>query len=336
MKPLKLSICNYFHNNEHSLPNFFASLERELKSGNVNRESVEVILYDNASTDESSRLAQQICQKIEQAKYFSAVNKVSAEQSLQKAFSFCSGEYVWLIGDDYLYNGALEKVLSALNQKAPDILIANSLLYRSCQSITERNFQNRLDDFPTLTSKLRALGHSYNHFFISNYIGKRQIIQQIANESATQWPHCETLIRYLDSENNKLEIIQSQPIVIESESRWYADPSYCLDARAETLLELVRLDQIPTNAFASRLVQQQAVILFIANFIYLKMGNQLKSYKKLKSRYGWSVKQILALAFRKTAFRFKMFVALALSDPESAKDVLKTKVKDMVTSSSPQ
>jgi glycosyltransferase involved in cell wall biosynthesis len=312
------------------MPAFFSSLEREVQYLGENKNKIEVVLFNNASTDNSPKLAQEFSNKAKYSKFFSSNDKVSAEKSLQQAVSFCLGDYVWLIGDDYLYNNALGTVVRTINEKQPDILIVNSLLYRSNEAITDRHYQNRLDNFPSLTSKLRALGSSYNHFFISNFIAKRHIVHDIAENSTSQWPHSETLIRYLDCGNDKLEIIQSTPIVIESESRWYSDASYCLETRANTLLELVQLANIPTIQSASQLVQEQANVLFISNFIYLKLGDKWKIYQQLRQKYDWSIKQIIWLAFRKIVFRLRMFTSLTLVDPEAAKNVILGKTKSLI------
>lgn len=80
-------------------------------------EEVEIVISDNASTDQTPEIIREYQNKYSFIKYFRNEENLGADRNFDLAVRRSTGEYVWLFSDDdSLRSGAIKKVLSVLKQ----------------------------------------------------------------------------------------------------------------------------------------------------------------------------------------------------------------------------
>lgn len=112
-KPL-LSICIPTYNRALMIKEAIDSILAQVDERVMN--SLEIIVSDNASTDETRLIISNIVKKAKIIiKYFENEENIGPEANFLLAVERASGQYVWLLGsDDLLADGALKNILNAL------------------------------------------------------------------------------------------------------------------------------------------------------------------------------------------------------------------------------
>lgn len=113
----KLSICIPTYNRAKYLRQLLDSIARQPLEG------VEVVVSDNASSDDTEQLLQEYSEKIGRLVVHRWDKNAGADRNYLKVVELASGEYCWLMGsDDIVPEGAIAKVISLLTVN-PDIAI---------------------------------------------------------------------------------------------------------------------------------------------------------------------------------------------------------------------
>lgn len=106
---LTLSICIATWNRAHYLSQLLDSLK-----GQVNEE-VEVVVSDNASTDDTQAVASAAGKSFAHFLYHRNAENIGAERNFESAVRRSRGRYCWIVGDDDVVEaGAVDTVLQAL------------------------------------------------------------------------------------------------------------------------------------------------------------------------------------------------------------------------------
>ena len=98
MKNALLSICIPTYNRAYRLNDLLALLVYEIKPLNG---SVEVVVCDNCSTDDTRQVASQY-KEIRLVKYFRNSQNIGIASNIMHVPSLSTGKYCWIIGDDDL------------------------------------------------------------------------------------------------------------------------------------------------------------------------------------------------------------------------------------------
>ena len=107
---MKLSICIPTDNQKEELRELLHSLQAELS------ENVEVIICDNASTDESEVIARNFIKRGGRTLYYKSPKKISRQEHLIEAIDLATGDYCWFLQPgDTLKAGALTAALVKLD-----------------------------------------------------------------------------------------------------------------------------------------------------------------------------------------------------------------------------
>ncbi|EJI2598873.1 glycosyltransferase family 2 protein, partial [Salmonella enterica] len=95
---------------------------------NYCHDELEVIVCDNASTDETARIAKSGLDKIRNSTYHLNEENLGMDGNFQKCFELSNGKYLWMIGDDDLIvKNGISKVFSILKSRpALDMVYVNS------------------------------------------------------------------------------------------------------------------------------------------------------------------------------------------------------------------
>lgn len=122
---VKLSICIPTYNRASLLREALRSIAEQV------RPSVEVVVCDNSSSDETGLVIDEFRHAFGNLNYFRWPENMGADRNVLKTIEVASGEYCWLLGDDdQLEKGALDKILPMLDG-SNDLIFLNSMSYDS-------------------------------------------------------------------------------------------------------------------------------------------------------------------------------------------------------------
>lgn len=132
--PPILSIVIPTYNRCGFLKECLQSLVKELK-GLHSLDDVEVIISDNASTDNTRKMLERDFPEI---KYFCNRENMGVEYNVNKCFEYAAGEYIYILSDDdILLSGSLKEIMRAIGHN-PNFIYLNAV-----------NFYKELADFST-------------------------------------------------------------------------------------------------------------------------------------------------------------------------------------------
>jgi len=110
---IKLSIAIPTYNGASTIRETLNSIVSQLE------DSVETVVSDNASTDETAEIVQEYQSKYPVIRYFCNGENLGFDRNCDLAVRRSKGEYVWLFSDDdKLANGAIEKVMDVIRKYA--------------------------------------------------------------------------------------------------------------------------------------------------------------------------------------------------------------------------
>ncbi len=114
---MKLSICIPTYNRARFLPDLFDSI---LSQPEWSRD-IEVVVSDNASTDNTTEIVTEYQSRIPNLVYSRSNDNIGPDRNFLRVISLASGEYCWLMGsDDKFELGSIAEVGAAL-QRYPGI-----------------------------------------------------------------------------------------------------------------------------------------------------------------------------------------------------------------------
>src|SRR5690606_38366286 len=88
---------------------------------------LEVVIADNASSDDTSRVARRFQKRLEGVTYVRAANNTGFDSNLRRAVGAATAPMCWFLGsDDQVYPGAISRVLDTI-QNAPGALIVGDV-----------------------------------------------------------------------------------------------------------------------------------------------------------------------------------------------------------------
>lgn len=112
---MKLSICIPTDDQRDLLKHLLHSIQPEITEG------VELVICDNASTDQSELVARDFVKYAPRTLYYKCSKKIPFQQHVAETMDLAKGEYCWLLRPgDILKQGALHSVLEQL-EKTPEL-----------------------------------------------------------------------------------------------------------------------------------------------------------------------------------------------------------------------
>ncbi len=117
---LRLSICIGTYNRAKFIGETLDSMVVQLEPG------VEIVIMDNASSDNTTEVVTQYLLRHPEVRYFRHQENLGVDRNYDEAVNYARGEYCWLMSDDdLLCPRAINKVLSAL-EGGEDLVIVNA------------------------------------------------------------------------------------------------------------------------------------------------------------------------------------------------------------------
>ena len=136
---LRLSICIGTYNRAKFIGETLDSMVMQLEPG------VEIVIMDNASSDNTTEVVTQYLLRHPEIRYFRKQENTGFDRNYDEAVKYAKGEYCWLMSDDdLLNNGAIANVLSVLGG-GEDLIVVNSEVRNADLSVELENKLMKLD-----------------------------------------------------------------------------------------------------------------------------------------------------------------------------------------------
>jgi abequosyltransferase len=137
--PVKLSICIGTHNRAKFIGETLDSILAQQEP------NVEIVIMDNASSDDTPELIAQYLLYHPEIRYFRKHENTGFDRNYDEVVMYAKGEYCWLMSDDdLLIPGAIANILDILESKN-DLIVVNSEVRNSDLSFTLESRLIKLD-----------------------------------------------------------------------------------------------------------------------------------------------------------------------------------------------
>jgi glycosyltransferase involved in cell wall biosynthesis len=135
----RLSICIGTYNRAKFIGETLDSIVAQLEPG------VEIVIMDNASSDNTTEVVTQYLLRHPEIRYFRKQENTGFDRNYDEAVKYAKGEYCWLMSDDdLLSSGAIANVLSVLGG-GDDLIVVNSEVRNADLSIEVEDKVIKLD-----------------------------------------------------------------------------------------------------------------------------------------------------------------------------------------------
>lgn len=173
----KLTIAIPTYNRGKYLPKLLTSI---LNSKN---ENYDILVVDNASTDNTLEYMTQMTREYSQINYVRNEKNIGADGNFLKCYELALGEYVLLVGsDDYFEKNAIDVIIQFLETNPNcDFLFTNFSMFDESRQEKSKPFLN-IDSDITLSNKNSFLEIcDIMITFISCMVCKKELITQVEN-----------------------------------------------------------------------------------------------------------------------------------------------------------
>lgn len=131
-----LSLCIPTYNRSNYLDESLSVIANQLKKNQHLMDLVEVIVSDNASTDNTAEVVFRYMNELMNVKYFRNSVNIGCDENCIRSVSNSSGKYCWLLGDDdYIVNGGLAFVVAFLSASEVSVLSLESRTFTSIDNV---------------------------------------------------------------------------------------------------------------------------------------------------------------------------------------------------------
>lgn len=209
-----LSICIPTYNRAKYLEQCLNSLVYQIDA--LEEGSVEVVISNNCSTDNTSDIIEKYMKHHSFIRYFVNSKNIGSEANVINLPHKAKGKYIWCLGDDDLMlDGALQRVISYLRNEDYSFIMLNKIVKNTDLSETILEKQSLIDEdkvYFDIKELCKEFGYVTNLGFISTSIFKRNDFCSIdaAPYLRTYFPQCGV---FLEAYNNKKCIYVSDVMV---------------------------------------------------------------------------------------------------------------------------
>lgn len=193
-----LSVCIPTYNRAHLLERAVRSVFSQIRGGI----QVEVIVSDNASTDETRAVCERLLLEFPALRYARNPQNIGWDGNTAKCVELASGDYIAMLGDDDFYlPGLLSRILQVVGTKEYSLINLNYL----CENRPSLSFASDADvEFivPYNIMQYPSVGH-FSGFIYNARIAKmalRQISRAQFNSRKMELLYLELAVRVLEAE----------------------------------------------------------------------------------------------------------------------------------------
>ncbi|WP_347254302.1 glycosyltransferase family 2 protein [Leminorella grimontii] len=130
MSEILLSICIPTYNRYFYLKRLLDSILPQLVCV---KEKIEVIISDNASSDETIHLCDEYAREYSFFRYSQNSKNEGPDYNIHNVFNCATGRYVWVIGDDEIViENAIKNIIFLLDKHQPNFIFLNNIGNLNC------------------------------------------------------------------------------------------------------------------------------------------------------------------------------------------------------------
>lgn len=142
-------------------------------------EKIEIVISDNASTDNTSEVVKEYLEKYDFLKYFKNSENLGFDLNLISAVEKASGDYVWLFSDDdQIAPGAIKEMLNIIHRWQPCTISLNYYLILNNEKIEYRTYTEHMvqRDIQQCDMNDLLLYRSHLFTFMTSNIVRKELI----------------------------------------------------------------------------------------------------------------------------------------------------------------
>lgn len=212
-----LSICIPTYNREEFLSRLMLSILPEVCKSDY---PIEIIISDNASTDNTYLFCNELIKKYPFIQYYKSHENKGSDFNISNVYIKAKGHFVWVIGDDdYLVPGALSSICNMLNNNtSTDLIYLKSRAHEDKLIVTEAGAINyTLSEDRYLFAKKIGVFFTFISGVIinkSNHIFPEELIKKYSNTSLIQLSWVFNALK----NGNKFIIVNNQYVMVQPDN----------------------------------------------------------------------------------------------------------------------
>jgi abequosyltransferase len=158
--------------------------------------SIELIISDNASTDDTQVILEEFSKSGLAFRYIRNKSNLGADRNVLQCFEEARGKYVWIFGDDdIILPGALKKIIRLLSQQDYDLIYVRPYEFLNDYKIGRRDDPANHKALVVNDARLFAEMVGVMFTFISGMIVNKQRFDEIPHPSCSK--SCGTQLNHL-------------------------------------------------------------------------------------------------------------------------------------------
>lgn len=237
-----------------------------------NQEMVELVICDNASTDQTSNIIHNFfTEKKMDGLYFRHSHNLGFDSNLDSIVKFSKGKYVWFIGcDDEVKNGALSRLMEKLdNLDVSNILLDFDRFSEADDTLLKKKEHEGLADI-NIKGRDDFSQPRYAPALSANVINREKWMACLGREfTASGWGHVERILQILSLHEGSETAIFVDPfftLFVDKNGWWTKPDGYKL--HLEHIKVIQRMDNLgfTLNAKNNRL-QELDGLVFVRSLI---------------------------------------------------------------------
>ncbi|MBF05409.1 hypothetical protein CL644_01745 [bacterium] len=222
MKKPILSICIPTFNRAGYLHDCLESIALQVCKDESFNSQIEVVVSDNASTDETKSVVDEYKNRFTNFTYTRNEENLGFDLNILNVVRSASGEYIWYLGDDDLIvNGSLKFVTGLLETREYDVGgVASEHLVSSKQSYELHGYTN--NDVVTEIDSNDYYFNGYCEGAVSALIFKRSLwLDELDEKNFLEfWLYYEVVLRILVNSKKKKFYVTKPAIITGQDCRW--------------------------------------------------------------------------------------------------------------------
>jgi abequosyltransferase len=286
MSNILLSICIPTYNRADLLFNNLNQIDKQLKNL-PSHFSVEIIIQDNNSEDNTLLLANQFKQKDNRFKFFTNNYNIGAENNFALCIDRSIGEYIWVLSDDdFILDNKLNSILDLLYTHKPDFVYMNNFWYAEDFNVNEIPNNNEFKFKNYINNIAFLIKINYWITFVSSGIFKRSNLADSFDYKKYLGSNLIHVYWFLSSVlNSKLSIhIENVMIACKANNNslnYNVFETFCINFR-KMLKETFNYYKIEEKVLSS--IDSKMLIDFLPNYVlnYRVNKNSFENYKVSK------------------------------------------------------
>jgi len=165
---------------------YLAQLLSVLAPQLVDEPRVELIVSDNASSDDTQNVIENFQQKGLQLAYIRNEANIGPDANFLQCFEDAKGKYVWLFGDDDVITpGAIKRILALIQDCQYDLVFVAPFVYRG-NYVAERQEESKCNPPEEVFESTRFVRMANRHgdlIFLSSLIVNKEVLLQLPHPS---------------------------------------------------------------------------------------------------------------------------------------------------------